>query len=49
MLIAALRLLFERSQDNVIQANIDLHFARGWREFSQWQLAGEHFIEDHAE
>ena len=49
VLIAPLRLLLQRPQHDFVQAHIDPHLARRRCELAQGQLAGEHFVEDHAQ
>ena len=49
ILIAPLRVVFEALQHNIIKSNIHMDVLRRRVKSADWQLAREHFVEDHAE
>jgi len=49
MLIAPLRVVFEALQHDVIKSNIHMDVLRRGGKSADWQLAREHFVEDHTE
>ena len=49
LLVAPIRLLFQRTEHHLVEPHVDLHFFRGRGEAADGQLAGEHLVEDHAQ
>ena len=49
LLVAPLGLLFQRAEDDFVQAQVDFDLARRRGELAQRQFPGKHFVKHHAE